>query len=169
MAEIFPKHVLDHAGAVIETAQRSGLKIAVVETVTGGLLAAALTAVSGASRVFERGFVLYHSDAKATGLAADPEIAGRFGAVSAEVTRALADGLFEHSDADVGIAVTGYAGPTGGNEANPVGTVYFAGFDRVKRVDSTKRQVFGGDRNNVKLAAIEEAIDIIAQVIEARS
>ncbi len=127
---------------------------------TAGLLSAALTSVSGASSVFERGYVLYHSTAKASGLGVEPAVADQHGAVSAEVTEGLASGLTAHSEADFGVAITGYAGPTGGSARDPVGTVYFAVFRRGKALPA-HRHVFVGDRTEVKLQAVSEALRLL--------
>jgi nicotinamide-nucleotide amidase len=160
MAELFPKDIIDAASRVIQAAERQNLRIATTETVTAGLLSAALTSVSGASSVFERGYVFYHASAKATGLGVDSAIAAEHGAVSAEVTTALASALGDHSEADLGVAITGYAGPTGGNKRDPVGTVYLAAFRRGKPTQ-IERRVFSGDRTEVKLQAVGEALRIL--------
>ena len=165
MSTLFDEALRSAASRVIAAAADAGLRVATVETVTGGLLAAALTETPGASKVFEKGFVLYHSDAKATGLGADPGLAATHGAVSAPVTAALAEGLREHSGADVGVAVTGYAGPTGGNDRDPVGTVYLAGFRRGGTA-AGERSVFGGDRLAVRLAAVQAALTRLAELID---
>jgi len=136
------------------------VRIATAETCTAGLVSACLTSVPGASQVFERGFVLYHDSAKATGLGVAELISRTHGAVSAEVTRGLAEGALAHSSAGVTVAVTGYAGPGGGNAKNPVGTVYVAAAR--KDVDTlVERHVFSGDRDAVRLQAVGAALDIL--------
>jgi PncC family amidohydrolase len=164
MTSLFPPTIQNSAARLVRAAAGAGLCIATAETVTGGLLAAALTEVPGVSRVFERGFVLYHSNAKSSGLGVNPAIAAEYGAVSQPVTAALALGLENHSDADVGVAVTGYAGPTGGNDNDPVGTVYLAGFDRDGR-EVGRREVFTGDRLLVKLEAVGAALTLLEELV----
>lgn len=162
MSTVLPAALADRAARVITLATQLRLRVATVETVTGGLIAYALTETPGASAVFERGFVLYHADAKGSGLGVDPAVAATHGAVSGEVTAALADALAEASEADVGVGITGYAGPTGGNARNPIGTVYVAGFDRVGPASEASRLQFDGDRSTVKIAAAAAALDLLA-------
>src|ERR1700759_5249809 len=112
---IFPEKLLAAAAAALEAAKAAGVRLATAETVTAGLVSACLTSVSGASQIFDRGAVLYHESAKATGLGVDEAVSKAHGAVSAEVTQGLAEGLLNHSGAAVTVAITGYAGPGGGN------------------------------------------------------
>jgi nicotinamide-nucleotide amidase len=96
------------------------------ESCTGGLIAAACTAVAGSSDWFERGFVTYSNDAKAESLSVDARLIAAHGAVSEAVARAMAEGALARSRAQLAVAVTGIAGPTGGSKAKPVGTVWLA-------------------------------------------
>ncbi|GAA3752895.1 CinA family protein [Streptomyces tremellae] len=160
MSELFDRELLEQASEVLRSAERLGLRIATAETVTGGLVAAALTSVSGASNVFERGFVFYHRTAKAAGLGLDPAVPAEHGVVSAAVTEALAGKLLEHSTADAGVALTGYAGPTGGNDRDPVGTVYTSAVRRGGHA-VTERHLFDGDRTQVKVQAVEVALRLL--------
>src|SRR5579883_1890672 len=162
----FPDELIKAASAALEAAKARRMRIADAETVTSGLVSACLTSVSGASQIFERGQILYHDTAKATGLGVAEEIAKRHGAVSAEVTRGLAEGLLSHSTADVTVAVTGYAGPGGGNPANPVGTIYVAAARRGGNV-RCERFVFSGGRDNVRLNAVIAALRLLREQIEA--
>lgn len=154
---MFPDKTKDLAAKVLEGARNAQIRVVAVETVTSGLVAAALTSVSGASSIFERGFVLYHDSAKATGLGVSEEISRRHGAVSAPVTNGLAEGGLAHSGAGLAIAVTGYAGPTGGNDKDPVGTCYVA-VARTGHETVVERHVCAGDRDAVRLAALEAAL-----------
>ncbi len=159
---MFPKEMLERAAVALDMARAKGIRIATAETCTAGLVSGCLTSVSGASQVFERGFVLYHDSAKATGLGVAEAISKTYGAVSAEVTRGLAEGALVNSGAGVAVAVTGYAGPGGGNPKNPVGTVYVAaaagGVDTI-----VERHQFSGDRDAVRLQAIAAAIEILVR------
>jgi nicotinamide-nucleotide amidase len=161
---VFPQELRDKAAGALSAARASGIRIATAETVTAGLVSACLTSVSGASATFERGFVLYHDSAKATGLGVSRDISARHGAVSAEVTRALAEGALRESGAGVAVAVTGYAGPGGGNERDPVGTVYVAAARRGREL-RVARNVFAGDRDAVRLAAVGAALDALLAVL----
>src|SRR6266700_3953913 len=123
---MFAPELLERAAKALDLAKAKDIRIATAETCTAGLVSSCLTSVPGASKIFERGFVLYHDSAKATGLGVPEAVSRRHGAVSAEVTQGLAEGALKHSTAGISVAVTGYAGPGGGNEKNPVGTVYIA-------------------------------------------
>jgi nicotinamide-nucleotide amidase len=124
--------------------------------------------VPGASKTFERGFVLYHDSAKATGLGVPEAISRQYGAVSAEVTRGLAEGALAHSTAGVSVAVTGYAGPGGGSERNPVGTVYVAAA-RKSAETLVERHVFSGDRDAVRVQAVGAALALLVQRLSQRA
>src|ERR1700722_2944550 len=123
---LFAPDQLTLAAEALAAVSAKGLRIATAETCTAGLVSSCLTSVPGASQTFERGFVLYHDSAKATGLGVPEAVSRQYGAVSGEVTKGLAEGALGHSTAGIAVAVTGYAGPGGGNEKNPVGTVYVA-------------------------------------------
>jgi len=159
---MFSQALLDKAARALNAAQAANLRIATAETCTAGLVSGCITSVSGASRIFERGFVLYHDSAKATGLGVSEEVSRVHGAVSAEVTLRLAEGALKNSGAGVAVAVTGYAGPGGGNEKNPVGTCYIAAA-RHGAPTIVERHVFPGDRDGVRLAAVGAALDLIVK------
>ena len=112
--------------ALADTLRTRGFRIATAESCTGGLIAAACTAVAGSSDWFERGFVTYSNDAKTELLGVDADLIASVGAVSAEVARAMAEGALHHSPADLAVAVTGIAGPGGATPGKPVGTVWLA-------------------------------------------
>jgi PncC family amidohydrolase len=156
------------AAKALNGAVSKGVRIATVETVTSGLLAASITSVSGASKTFERGFILYHDSAKATGLGVDEEIPAKFGAVSAEVTKALAEGGLENSGAGICVSVTGYAGPGGGNTKDPVGTCYIA-VAKHGGETNVKRSQFSGDRDDVRMSAVASALEMLGQCLEGGS
>ena len=118
--------LVKQASELLELARDAGLHLATAESCTGGLLAAVITEVPGASDVFERGFVTYSNAAKTELLGVPAPLILEFGAVSPEVARAMAIGALAHSRAEIAISVTGIAGPTGGTADKPVGTVCFA-------------------------------------------
>ena len=103
-----------------------GWMLATAESCTGGMIAARCTDLAGSSQWLERGFVSYSNEAKHEMLGVDPALIAQHGAVSAEVAQAMALGALRHSQAQVSLAVTGVAGPTGGSQDKPVGTVWFA-------------------------------------------
>lgn len=120
------QQVIDLAQRVIEENRARGKMVAVAESCTGGLVSAALTEVAGASDVFQAGFITYSNDAKTETLQVHSDLLETFGAVSIAVAWAMAQGALENSTADVAVAITGIAGPGGGSEKKPVGTVVFA-------------------------------------------
>jgi nicotinamide-nucleotide amidase len=136
--------------------QQQGWMLATAESCTGGLIAAACTDLSGSSNWFERGFVTYSNDAKSESLGVDPALIAAHGAVSEVVARAMAFGAVRHSHAQVSVAVTGVAGPTGGTPDKPVGTVWF-GFQVDGRLSSETRR-FDGDRAAVREATVQHAL-----------
>jgi nicotinamide-nucleotide amidase len=114
------------ANRVLEANRALGRMVAVAESCTGGLVSAALTEIAGSSDVFERGYVTYSNDAKLEAIGVSSDILVTFGAVSVAVAWAMAQGALKHSHADIAVAITGIAGPGGGSEKKPVGTVVFA-------------------------------------------
>jgi nicotinamide-nucleotide amidase len=136
--------------------QARGWMLATAESCTGGMIAAACTDLSGSSDWFERGFVTYSDAAKTDLLGVDPALIAQHGAVSELVARAMAFGAVRHSQAQVSVAVTGVAGPTGGTPQKPVGTVWF-GFQVNGQLSSEMRR-FDGDRAAVRAATVEHAL-----------
>jgi nicotinamide-nucleotide amidase len=159
---MFPHTALDRAAQALQLASAQAVRIVTAETCTAGLVSSCLTSVPGASKTFERGFVLYHDSAKATGLGVPEAVSRQYGAVSAEVTKGLAEGALAHSTAGISVAVTGYAGPGGGNEKNPVGTVYVAAA-RKGAETLTERHVFSGDRDAVRIQAVSAALTLLVR------
>jgi len=135
-----------------------GLTVAVAESCTGGMIAAALTDVPGSSAVLDRGFVTYSNAAKTEMLGVPVTLILSHGAVSPEVAAAMAVGALKHSHADVSVAVTGVAGPGGGTETKPVGRVHIATAARKGPVKS-KEYTFAGDRDAIRLATTLEALE----------
>jgi nicotinamide-nucleotide amidase len=133
-----------------------GWMLATAESCTGGMIAAACTDLSGSSSWFERGFVTYSDQAKADMLGVDAALIAQHGAVSEVVARAMAFGAVRHSQAQVSVAVTGIAGPTGGSPQKPVGTVWF-GF-QVDGLLTSETVRFDGDRAAVRAATVEHAL-----------
>ena len=132
------------------------LLMATAESCTGGLIAGACTDLAGSSAWFERGFVTYSNDAKIELLGVDAALIGKHGAVSEAVARAMVEGAIAHSKAQLAVAVTGVAGPTGGSRDKPVGTVWLAW--SVHGKTSTQRMLFEGDRAAVRAATVRHAL-----------
>jgi nicotinamide-nucleotide amidase len=157
---MLPAELTDLAVRVLKAAEARGERLATAESCTGGLAAAALTAIPGSSNVVDRGFVTYSNEAKAEMLGVPPALIAAHGAVSREVAEAMAEGAVRHSRADRAVAVTGIAGPGGGSVEKPVGLVHFA----VARRDGPTRhlrRVFGGDRDSVRLQAALTALELL--------
>ena len=153
--------------ALAQALRERGLKLATAESCTGGLIAAACTALAGSSDWFERGFVTYSNEAKTESLGVDAALIAAHGAVSEEVARAMAEGALAHSKAQVSLAVTGIAGPGGGSAAKPVGTVWLAWC--VGGKTSSECQVFAGDRAAVRAQTLRLALTRINQLVEQQS
>jgi len=134
-----------------------GLSIATAESCTGGLIASRLTNISGSSKYYQRGFVTYSNGAKVENLKVNEDTIQNFGAVSLEVVRQMAEGVKAVSGTDIGLAVTGILGPSGGTPEKPVGTVYIGLCD--EKICTAKRYQFGEDRllnkDRVSQAALE--------------
>lgn len=143
-------------GLLADLMLENGLFMAAAESCTGGMIAAACTDLAGSSAWFERGFVTYSNAAKTELLGVDAALITQHGAVSEPVARAMAFGAIRHSHAQVSVAVTGVAGPTGGSSEKPVGTVWF-GFMVAGTLTSEVMQ-FAGDRAAVRMATVQHAV-----------
>ncbi|MGQ0534044.1 MAG: CinA family protein [Caulobacteraceae bacterium] len=153
------------ASGLLDRAKAEGLKIATAESCTGGLIAASLAAVPGASASLERGFVTYSNEAKVEMLGVPAELITQHGAVSKEVALAMADGALRHSRADITVSVTGIAGPDGGTPEKPVGLVHIAAARRDgERLHEEKR--FGDiGRHEIQAQTVVAALDLTARLI----
>ncbi|MEI8028841.1 MAG: CinA family protein [Comamonadaceae bacterium] len=139
------------------------LKLVTAESCTGGLIAAACTDLAGSSNWFERGFVTYSNDAKTELLGVEERLLRRAGAVCEGVARAMVVGALAHSKAQVAVAVTGVAGPTGGSPAKPVGTVWFG--LAVPGQLITEKCRFAGDRAAVRAATVQHAFKRLVELL----
>jgi nicotinamide-nucleotide amidase len=139
------------------------LKLVTAESCTGGMIAAACTDLAGSSAWFERGFVTYSNDAKTELLGVEERLLKRAGAVCQGVARAMVTGALAHSHAQVAVAVTGVAGPTGGSPSKPVGTVWF-GFAVPGQV-VTEKCHFEGDRAAVRAATVRHAFARLLELL----
>lgn len=159
-----PDRLIDAARAVIEANRADGRRIAVAESCTGGLVAAALTEIAGCSDVFEAGFVTYSNEAKSRMLRVSDDVLSTFGAVSIATAWRMAQGAIEASAADVAVAITGIAGPGGGSDKKPIGTVVFARAERggdPSDVIADKREFGDIGRSEVRLQAALCALDLL--------
>lgn len=157
---MMPPELLTEAESLLAACREKGVMLATVESCTGGLIAATLTAIAGSSDVVDRGFVTYSNEAKHELVGVPMELIARHGAASEEVARAMAAGALPRSRAGIVVAVTGVAGPGGGTADKPVGLVCF-GLARRGGETVSDRQVFSGDRGAIRAAAVAYAFAMI--------
>lgn len=162
---MFPPDLLELARQVIRSGQQNRKRIVTAESCTGGLIAAALTCVPGSSDVFERGFITYSNDAKIDVLGVLPETLDAYGAVSAEVADAMAEGALAYSHADVAVSVTGIAGPDGATPSKPVGLV-FMGFATREGARFHIQNVYAGNRDSIRLQATHDALRLLLSALD---
>ncbi|CAN7230237.1 CinA family protein [Phenylobacterium sp. LjRoot225] len=158
---MFPLEIETLARLLVDEAGQRSLRIVTAESCTGGLVAAAICAVPGASEVFERGFITYSNRAKQELLGVPGDLIADMGAVSEPVARMMAEGALEASNAHISVAITGVAGPGGGTRMKPVGTVHIA----TARSNSAlmHREEFFDEptREGVQLAAVQAALQAL--------
>lgn len=160
---ILPAELVALARRVVEENRALGRKLALAESCTGGLVAAALTEIPGSSAVLDRGFVTYSNEAKTESLGVPPDLIDTFGAVSIATAWAMARGALKHSRADVAVAISGVAGPDGGTALKPVGTVVFARAFREGEAEpeGELKRLDGGSRTAIRLQAAIAALELL--------
>jgi len=161
---MLPDATLNEAESLLAACRSKGITLATAESCTGGLIAAALTAIAGSSDVVDRGFVTYSNDAKHQMIGVPMALIEMHGAVSESVAAAMADGALARSQAAIAVSVTGVAGPGGGSADKPVGLVCF-GLARTGTPAITERHVFLGDRTAVRAATVAHAFAMIRAVL----
>jgi nicotinamide-nucleotide amidase len=164
-SSLLPDDVVALARRVVAENIVGGRTVALAESCTGGLVASAITEIPGSSRIFDRSFVTYSNEAKQDMLGVSPDLIDTFGAVSVAVAWAMAVGTLRNSHADIAVAITGVAGPDGGTEQKPVGTVVFARIARDGQPDEveTELRTFGEDldRSEVRRQATLVALELL--------
>jgi nicotinamide-nucleotide amidase len=162
---MFSPEILSRAEALLAAARVRDWQIATAESCTGGLIAGLLTEIAGSSDVFERGFVTYSNYAKQEMLGVPEDVVVTHGAVSREVAIAMARGALAHSRANIAVAVTGIAGPTGGSVEKPVGLVHLAVLER--QGDVIHRECHFGNlsRHAIRLAAVTVALEMLQSLM----
>jgi len=162
---MFDHEVREAAEHVLEVCRRRKLRIVTAESCTGGLIAAALTAIAGSSDVVDRAFVTYSNEAKREMIGVPWDAILGYGAVSEPVARAMASGALARGNADISVSVTGVAGPGGGTPDKPVGLVHLAaerrGFDAI-----AERHVFPGDRDQIRRLTVVTALAMVTALAE---
>jgi nicotinamide-nucleotide amidase len=162
---LIDRQIATQAATLLETARERGDLLATAESCTGGLLAATLTAIPGASDVFERGFVTYSNTSKSEMLGVPAWLIERHGSVSADVARAMVGGTLTHSRATLAVAITGIAGPGGGTPDKPVGLVHLAAARRDAPV--LHHQLLLGDigRNEIRRESVVQALALLDSLL----
>lgn len=162
------KDLLALAKQIGELLKQNGLLLATAESCTGGWIGQIVTAVPGSSAWFDRGFITYSNLAKQQMLSVTPMILTRFGAVSEQTARAMADGAIKKSEAQVTVAVTGIAGPEGGTATKPVGTVCFAWsiINQENQSASSRTCLFNGDREAIRRQAVATALQGLLELLK---
>ncbi len=161
---LLPKPLVDKAREVVEANRKAGRRVAIAESCTGGLVAAAITEIPGSSEMFEAAFVTYSNAAKVGQLKVSEDLVDTFGAVSVAVAWAMARGALLASEADVAVAITGIAGPGGGSASKPVGTVVFARAERdadPARIVADQKLFEDSGRSGVRLQAALCALELL--------
>jgi nicotinamide-nucleotide amidase len=159
---LFPQDLYDLAERVISENKAIGRTIALAESCTGGLVCAALTEIPGSSAVLDRGFVTYSNESKQELLGVQDELLETFGAVSPATAWAMAQGAIRESRADIAVAISGIAGPDGGTEMKPVGTVVFACAIRGEEdVNAEQKLIEGKTRAEIRHQAAIVALELL--------
>jgi nicotinamide-nucleotide amidase len=157
---MIPDILLTEAVALLAACRAKGIRLATAEGFTGGLIAATLTAIAGSSDVVDRGFVTYSNQARHDLVGVPMSLIETHGAVSEEVTRAMAEGALSRSRASIAVSVTGVAGPGGSSPEKPVGLVCF-GLARTGQPVISERHVLPGDRAGIRAATVAHAFAMI--------
>ena len=163
---LYPVEIEQQAEAIISAYRDLGWMVATAESCTGGLIAGALTEIAGSSAVVDRGFITYTNQAKTELIGVCAKTLETFGAVSRETALQMAQGALSRSSAAVAVAVTGIAGPGGGSVEKPVGLVHLA--LKSRRGDVDHREMRYGDigRDQVRLATVRTALEMLAQAAQ---
>lgn len=157
---MIPDDLLVEAEALLAACRARRVMLATAESCTGGLIAATLTAIAGASDVVDRGFITYSNEAKHELVGVPMELIHADGAISETVARAMAEGALARSHATIAVSVTGLAGPGGGTAEKPVGLVWF-GLATTRQPVIGERRLFPGDRSGIRAAAVRHAFAMI--------
>ena len=164
---MFPGELLEKADRLLRLCDKAGLRLVTAESCTGGLLAACLTEIPGASNLLDHGFITYSNASKTALLGVPDRLFESAGAVSEKTARAMAEGALNRSGMDLAIAITGLAGPGGGTPEKPVGLVHIAvaasGLESLHA-----RHLFQGDRAAIRVQCVHAAIDLLITQVKRR-
>ena len=151
--------------SLIKILAKKKLKISVVESCTGGLLASKITSTSGASKVFNLGFVTYSNQAKIKILKVNKNIIQKYGAVSHECCSIMVNNLSKISKANISVSITGIAGPKGGTKSKPVGLVYI-GIKKGNKISVNKCLFKSKKRSSIQRASVNKALNLILRTVK---
>ena len=161
---------IDYAKTLAQLLLTKGWKLALAESCTGGLVCATLTELPGSSDWFERGYITYSNQAKTECLGVPEELLQTDGAVSESVAKAMAQGAQINAGVDLAVSITGIAGPSGGSEVKPVGTVCFGwAIKNVagENITTCQTKLFSGDRQSIRQQATEHALAGLLQILNS--
>ena len=162
---LIDQRIMTQAASLLEAARERGDLLATAESCTGGLLAATLTAIPGASDVFERGFITYSNTSKSEMLGVPAWLIERHGSVSEDVARAMVGGALTHSRATLAVAVTGIAGPSGGTAEKPVGLVHLAAAVRDAPVSHERLLLGDIGRAEIRRESVRRGLALLASLL----
>ncbi len=158
---MFPLKTLKLAEMLLADCKVAGLRIVTAESCTGGLLSACLCSIPGASSVFDRGFITYSNEAKRDLLGVPGDLIADVGAVSEPVSRMMAEGAVENSNAHLGVSITGVAGPGGGTKMKPVGLVHIAAARERKPILHEEHHFGDIGRDEIRMQAVYAALELL--------
>ncbi len=167
---LFDKDLLNECSQLSKQLLAKKIRIATVESCTGGLLASLFTEIPGSSAILDRGFITYSNESKNELLGVSKELLKTYGAVSEEVVKSMAEGALEVcKNVELSIAITGIAGPNGGSKAKPVGLVHFAVARRNESKINIihKKETFFGSRSDIRLQSLKTALEMIRISVES--
>ena len=150
---------------ILAILRKKRLKLAVVESCTGGMLSSIITSISGSSKVFSLGLVTYSNQSKSRILKVPKQIIKKHGAVSFQCCLSMVNNLVKISKANIAVSITGIAGPDGGTKRKPVGLVYI-GTKKDNRIKINKYLFKKKDRNRIQKAAVEKALELILNILK---
>lgn len=164
---LFPGDIIALSTGIIEEFSARGLTVATAESCTGGLIAGALTEISGSSAVVDRGFVTYSNVAKHEMIGVSEETLAQFGAVSKETALEMVEGALKAAGTSLAVAVTGIAGPGGGSPEKPVGLVHLAAASKTGKLIHREMRYGDPGRTAIRLATVRTALEMLLDVSQA--
>jgi nicotinamide-nucleotide amidase len=163
---MFDDEITTAVNKLLDRCKAKKLTVATAESCTGGLVAAAISEISGSSLVLDRGFVTYSNEAKQQMLGVTPATIDVYGAVSTECAEEMAKGALAHAQVDLAVSITGIAGPTGAVPGKPIGLVYFCAASRSGRIVAHDRKFGDIGRTKVRRASVLQALAMLQELAD---